>query len=180
MPPPRRAGAVAVALIAIAVFWRTAYPEIDWWDSSDYSLAAGTLGVTGAPGSLVMVLLGWPVVHLLPGDSPAHRLNLFAGVLGALAAVLVYAVAFALERAAGEERQDSRGVIIAAASGALAFAFGPTSWEYSVAFTPYIMTAVFTGLILWTLVRWWRAADDPDSWLLLTLTGVLFGLDFSV
>jgi hypothetical protein len=178
MTTSRRAGAVAVALIAIAIYWRTAYPEIDWWDSSDYSLAAGTLGVTGAPGSLLMVLLGWPIVHFLPGDSPAHRLNLFAGVLGALAAVLVYVVALALDREA--ENHNSRAVVIAAASGALAFAFGQTAWEYSVAFTPYIMTAVFTGLILWTLVRWWKTADDPQSWRLLAVLGVLFGLDFSV
>jgi hypothetical protein len=176
----RRAGAIAVAFIAVAVFWRTAFPEIDWWDSADYSLAAATLGVTGAPGSLVMVLLGWPIVHLLPGDSPAHRLNLFAGLLGGLAAVLVYVVAFAMRTAAGDEQRDSRVTVIAAASGALAFAFGRTSWEYSVMFTPYIMTAVFTGLILWTLVRWWRDADEPDSWRLLALAGVLFGLDFSV
>jgi hypothetical protein len=180
MTTSRRAGFTIVVLVAAAVYWRTAYPEIDWWDSADYSLAAGTMGVTGAPGSLVMVLLGWPIVHLLPGDSPAHRLNLFAGVLGAIAAVLVCAVALALDHVAGKEQPRSIPVVIAGASGALAFAFGPTAWEYSVAFTPYIMTAVFTGLILWTLVRWWHAADDPDSWRLLALLGLLFGVDFSV
>ena len=46
-----------VAGAAAAVFWRTAYPTITWWDASAYSLAASTLGVTAPPGSLLLTLL---------------------------------------------------------------------------------------------------------------------------
>src|SRR5439155_21859652 len=93
-------GAVAcfVVVLAAALYWRTAYPTITWWDSSEYSLAAATLGVISAPGSLLLTLLGWPVAHLPFVSSPAHVLNLFAGALGAIAAVLVYLVALRLPR----------------------------------------------------------------------------------
>jgi len=58
----------ATAAIAFAVYARTAARTITWWDGSSYPLAAVTLGIPGAPGSLLLTLLGWavsriPIVH---------------------------------------------------------------------------------------------------------------------
>ena len=89
----RRTVGLLVAVIAAAVFWRTSYPTITWWDSSEYSTAAGTLGLIAAPGSLLLTLLGWPISHLPFGSSPAHLLNLFAGVLAAITVGLVFLLA---------------------------------------------------------------------------------------
>ena len=93
--------AAIVAAVAAAVFWRTAYPTITWWDSSSYSLAAATLGVNSPPGSLLLTLIGWPVARLSFGLSPAHALNLFAGLLAALTSALVYVISLASLRIAG-------------------------------------------------------------------------------
>ena len=174
----RIGGFLLVGLVSTALYWRTAYPTITWWDSSQYSLAAGTMGVPGPPGSLLLALLGWPLANLRLGMPTAQVLNLFAGVLAALTAVLVYAVALRMLRCAGHE---SRGPsALGAALGALAFAFSTTQWEYAVAFTPYVLTTVFTGLILLTMMRWWEQAYRADSWRHIALLGLLFGLDFSV
>jgi len=183
-PEYRALGTAFVACTAAAVFWRTAYPTITWWDSSAYSLAAGTLGVTAPPGSLLLTLLGWPIT-LLPLGPPAHALNLFAGVLAAVAAALVFLAAVRLLAMAGPADDVSHPVArvalpVGAALGALAFTFADTTWEHAIKFTPYVLTAVFTGLILWTMLRWWEAADDPRAWHRLALLGLLFGLDFSV
>jgi hypothetical protein len=180
-----RHSALLVGAIAAAVFWRTAYPTITWWDSSQYSLAAGTLGIAGPPGSLLLTLLGWPIAHLPLGASPAHLLNLFAGVLAALATGLVYVVALrmlAVTRTGGADlgAAQTPGVALGAALGALTFAFGDTLWDYATQFTPYVLIAVFTGLILRTMLSWWEEADRPDAWRRLALLGLLFGLDFSV
>lgn len=177
----RRAAALVVVVIAVAVFWRTAYPTITWWDSSEYTLAAGTLGVIAAPGSLLLTLLGWPFTHLPIGSSPAHVLNLLAGVLAAITVWLVYVVAVRMVRAqqAGDVELGA-SPIYGAALGALGFAFSATLWEHAIKFTPYILTAVFTGLILWTMLRWWEESDRSDAWHWLALLGLLFGLDFSV
>ena len=51
-----------------------------------------------------------------------------------------------------------------AAAGALAFAFGSTTWEHAVMFTPYILTAVLTAALLYVLFLWWEEVDHPDSW----------------
>src|SRR5262247_272760 len=90
--------AALVAAIAVGVFWRTAYPTITWWDSSSYSLAAATLGINSPPGSLLLTLIGWPVARLAFGLSPAHALNLFAGLLAAVTAMLVYVAALSALR----------------------------------------------------------------------------------
>jgi hypothetical protein len=172
--------AVVVAAVAAGVFWRTAYPTITWWDSSSYSLAAATLGVNSPPGSLLLTLIGWPVARLSFGLSPAHALNLFAGLLAGLTSALVYLVSLASLRIGGFEGRANTATALGAAAGALTFAFSGTLWTYAIQFTPYVLTAVFTGLILWTMLRWWSDADHPGAWAWLAILGLLFGLDFSV
>jgi hypothetical protein len=174
----RTVGVVVIGLAAV-VFWRTAYPTITWWDSGNYSLAAATLGITASPGSLLLTLLGWPLTRLPLGIAPAHILNLFAGVLAAITAGLVYVVALRIVRNTGETRNDN-GAAIGAALGALTFAFSATLWEHAIKFTPYVLTALFTALILLAMVRWWEVADQPNAWRWLALLALLFGLDFSV
>jgi hypothetical protein len=182
--PYRTIGIGCVAVTAAAVYWLTAYPTITWWDSSQYSLAASTLGVTGAPGSLLLTLLGWAVTRL-PIGSHAHTLNLLAGVLAALAAALVCLAATRVHdmiaRADETATQAKHGAIaVGAALGALTVACGDTLWEHAIKFTPYVLSAVFTGLIVCAMLRWWEEADRPHAWRRLTWLALLFGIDFSV
>ncbi len=175
--------ALAVAgVLALAVFWRTAYPTITWWDSASYSTAAYTLGITNPPGSLLLTLLGWPIAHLPIGDSPARLLNLFAGALAAITTLLVARTALHLRQSAssGAAADPSLPIALGAAAGALGLAWSADLWEHAIKFTPYILTALFTALLLATMLRWWRDADDPGAWRTLLLLGLLFGIDFSV
>lgn len=180
----RYRGVVVVVTVGLMVYWLTAHPTITWWDSSVYSLAAATLGITHPPGSLLLTILGWIVTRVTWGP-PALVLNLFAGLLAALAAGLVYLVTLRLIRLsegparAPADRPDLVAVV-GAALGALTFAFGLTLWEHAVKFTPYVLTVVFTGLILVTMLRWWEDAERADAWRWLLVLGLLFGLDFSV
>ena len=172
---------VLVALSALAVYWKTAYPTITWWDSSSYSLAAKTLGVTNPPGSLLLTLLGWLATRLPVPLPDAQTLNLLAGTLAAITVALIVPVAVGIRRILlRSSDSDSVAATVGAGIGALAFAFSLTLWEHAIKFTPYVLTAVFTALILLTLVRWWERADWPDSWRWLFLLAFLFGLDFSV
>jgi len=180
----RTLGMLSAATIAAIVFWLTAYPTITWWDSSQYSLAASTLGVTGPPGSLLLTLLGW-VATRLPFGPPAYILNLLAGALTAVAVALVCLSALRLggmARLVDEtaSQAEHRALAAGTALGALTFAFGDTLWEHAIKFTPYVLTAVFTGLILWAMLCWWKEAEQPLAWRRLALLGLLFGLDFSV
>jgi hypothetical protein len=134
----------------------------------------------GAPGSLLLTILGW-IVTLLPlGLSTAFKLNLLAGLLAAFATALIARMAYDL--CAWLFRDDPARpwpVIIAVSLGVLPLAFGPTLWTYALKFTPYGLTAVFTGGILFALVRWWQvAADGGIRWLFVVT--LLIGIDFSV
>jgi hypothetical protein len=174
-----------VWLAAFVVFALTAYPTISWWESGEYSLAAATLGITPPPGSLLLTLLGWATTRVPTGLATAHVLNLLAGALAATTVTLVFRIALQLLRQTGDgpDARSTRLSVVAAAvcaTGALSFGFGTTLWQYAVQFTPYVLTSVFTALLLWTLLRWWRTVADQDSWRWLLLLGLLFGLDYSV
>jgi uncharacterized metal-binding protein len=186
--PPIRRGLVAplavgvyVVGIASAVYWRTAYPTITWWDSASYSLAAATLGVTSSPGSLMLTLLGWLVTRIPWGLTTARVLSLLAGVIVATMAGLVYVAALRLIALVRTSSPPTPWVTsIGAGLGALTLAFSASTWEYATQFSPYSLTAAFTALILLTMLWWWRVADTPGSWRALAVLTLLFGLDFSV
>jgi hypothetical protein len=188
-PAPRRdhkrLALACVGIISFAVFARTAYPTITWWDSSSYSLAAVTLGITTPPGSLLLTVVGWIITRVPTGLPPAGVLNLLAGMLAVVTVTLVFRIAVRLLRyaedaeAVGVDRSPGAAVV-GAACGALTFAFSETLWQYAVQFTPFVLTSVFTGLLLWTMLRWWERAAHRDSWRWLLVLGLLFGLDFSV
>lgn len=172
LSPTARLGTIAPGVIVfaacLAVFWRTAYPTITWWDSSGYSTAAATLGITSSPGSLVLVLLGWLATRIHT-SSPAHVLNLLAGAITAATALGVYGVARRLGASA-----------LGAAAGAIAYAFAPAVWEYAVQFTPYALSAFVTSLLWAALVIWWQRAERDDASRWLGVIALLIGIDFSV
>jgi len=175
--------AAAAFIEAALVFCATAYPTVTWWESSGYSLAAATLGIYSPPGSLLLTLLGWPVAHIAGGAATARALNILAAILAATTVTLVVVTSARLlgfssepERPAGQ----SNAAVVGAALGAIALGFSDTLWNYATAFTPYVLTPVFTALILLVLVRWWEDADDPGAWHWAGWLGLLFGIDFSV
>lgn len=174
--------ALTSAAVACAVYWRTAYPSITWWDSSSYSTAAVTLGVLSPPGSLAMTLLGWLVTRIPWPAPPAATLNLLAGTVAATIVFLVAQIAFLLTRRGPAASRDPRDAgLLAVLLASLAFGFSPTLWEHAIKFTPYGLSALFTGLMLLVLVRWWDTADDDGAgWPWIALFGLLLGLDFSV
>jgi hypothetical protein len=175
---------VLVWLVGFVFFALTAYPTITWWESSQYSLTSATLGITAPPGSLVLTLIGWLVTRIPTGLATAHLLNLLAGALAATTVTLVFRVARRLARQSDNDANRGAAQVslgaAGAAVGALTFAFSATLWQYAIQLTPYVLTAVFTALLLWTLLRWWESATDDRSWRWLLLLGLLFGLDYSV
>ena len=174
-----------VWLAAFGVYAATAYRTINWWDASEYSLVAWSLGIAHPPGSLLLTLLGWLGLHVPLGISVARQLSLIACAVAASTVALTFVVARALLRStqspdAKESLNESVIALAAAAVASLGFAFAPTPWLYAVQFTPYVLTPLFTALLLLTLIGWWQHADDAQGWVWLLVLGLLFGLDYSV
>jgi hypothetical protein len=184
-PPPGRPfrrpeswAPLVVGLVALSVYAATAARTITWWEGSEYPLAAWTLGILPPPGSLLLTLYGWLMSHIPVFHPVAFRLNLAAGLLAALTVALV--TRLSIELAAPDGRHPSAAEIAAGVVVGLAFAFSLSVWTHAVQFKPYILTALFTALILTTALAWWRRAVEADApWLLFGIF-LLVGLDFSV
>jgi len=178
--------AALLAVTSFFVYWLTAYRTITWWDTPEYSLAAVCLGIPHPPGSLLATLIGWAIAKLPVTNSAAFTLNLLAGAIASLAVVMIYLAVIHLlkvSRESGEVEANcgSHWTIMAGTLPAvLTLSFSETMWLYAVNFGPYILTTLFTALIVWAMVRWWQCADSDDAVRWLLLIAFLFGLDFSV
>jgi len=165
-----------VFTISLVVFILTACRTIAWWDCPRYVLASAELGIPPPPGSLLLTVIGWAVAKIPIVQPIAFRLNLLAGLFAAITAAIIVWLTIRLFL----EPNGNLAVWIGAVVAGLSLAFSLTMWNYAVQLTPYILTTVFTGLILWALLLWWEQASSSGSWRWLFLTFLLFGLDFSV
>lgn len=160
----------------------TASRAIPWWDTPVYALAAYTLGVVHPPGSLLLTILGWLVTRVL--GPPDFILSLTAGAIGVITigVNLLAAKRVLFEGAQNfaanfQKKPASVGFL---SLGVVLLGSASTLWQYRTKFTPYILTACFTALILWALVRWKNHLDDTNHFTWLFIVGLLVGLDFSV
>ena len=168
----------AAAMLAFAVYAGTAARTITWWDGSSYPLAAVTLGIPGAPGSLLLTLLGWVVTRIPTIHPVAFRLNLFAALLAATLVGLMSWLGVRLVTAEG--REPGIGERLVGAFAGLLFGFAVTPWTYATQFTPYVLSELWTGLILLAALAWWRRPLASSGRGRLFLLFLLFGLDLSV
>jgi hypothetical protein len=180
------AASILAGAITMVLYTLTAFRTITWWNSPEYSLAAITLGVQAPPGSLLCTLLGWLAVQLPLGLADAFTLNLLAGAYGAAAVAFVAYTGVTLFRISDSfgfsvtRKQSYYVIIIGAVLGALTFGFSETLWENAIKYNPYVLTALFSALILWAMVRWWEKADRSEAVGWLFVIALLFGLDVSV
>jgi len=126
-----------LALLAFAVYARTACPTIFAGDSAELAAAAATFGVPHPPGYPVYTIVTAGLIRLLPGLEPAYVANLASGVYAAGALALM----FLLFRRLGTGRA-------AAWTGALALAFGATLWSQSVVAEVYTLD-LFLLAVVW-------------------------------
>jgi hypothetical protein len=172
---------IVIFILALVIYWTTTYPSITWWDSSEYSTAAACLGLTGAPGSIILTLLGW-ILSKFTSHNPAYLFNLFVGFITSLTVICIFLSFKKIQALTTEKKQDEstliKNVSLILASGIIICS--STLWEYAIMFTPYNMTALFTVLILLAVLNWWKNADNSDSWKSLFIVTLLIGIDFSV
>jgi len=167
------------ALVAAIFYYLTCFRTFTWWDSSEYSLAALTLGIPHPPGSLLTVLLGWLVTLIPLGINKFFELNLLAALMAAVTVYLIGKIALDLH---DDKEGESTNIlaILAIAVAALFFGLTHTIWYYAIRITPYITTSLLTAFILLAILIWIRKSQNSNSHLYFGLILLLFGLDFSI
>ncbi|MFQ5811168.1 MAG: DUF2723 domain-containing protein, partial [Armatimonadota bacterium] len=181
---PPYAYAFLVFVVVLGLYVISIAPTTQFWDTSEYIVAAKVLGIPHPPGNPLFVLIAnaWGQVPLV-GDY-ALRINLLAAVTSALASGFLFLVA---ERFLREIISGPRWARLgAAAAGILVGATSFTVWNQSVVNEKVYTLSLFSiGLVLWLIVHWGDqpAGERRDHWLILivyllalTATNHLMGL----
>lgn len=156
-----RALPFAVALTAFVMYTATAARDVVVGDSGEFLTAAATLGVAHPSGYPLLVLLGH-VFSWLPVGPLAFRINLLAAVCGAVTVGLVFSTA----RRLGADAAS-------AAIAALALAFSPLFWEWSLAIEAFPLNDAIAAAIIYFLIRWEAEPTRPVFLVVAALCGGL-------
>lgn len=134
--------AVAVAVIAFALYRATLLPGFDLGDTASFQTVVGSPLVSPRDGYPLYFALAAPVTTLAGGD-PARALNLVSAIEAAIACGVFTIVAAELS-----------GSVLAGAGAALLLAGSYTFWSQSVIAEVYALHMAIVGLTLWLLLRW--------------------------
>ncbi|KAM6069619.1 protein O-mannosyl-transferase TMEM260 isoform 3-T3 [Theristicus caerulescens] len=129
------AGALGAAVAAL--YTATLPPALPGGDAGELITAAYELGVAHPPGYPLFTLLAKLATGLLPVGSPAYRVNLLCGLLGAAAASLLFYTVFRLSG-------SYAGGILAAG----VFSFSRLTWQWSIAAEVFSLNNLFVGLLM--------------------------------
>ena len=152
MLPRRYWPAGATFILALIVYVRTLCPTVFVEGAGENVVAAWTLGVPHPPGFPLFCLLGKAFATLLPVGSVAYRINLFAAVMSAVAATLLYL----LLTTAGLGR-------LASITSALAFAFSATFWRQATIAEVYTLSLTLIIAQFLLLLQWRNETAQAPS-----------------
>ncbi|NWI76898.1 TM260 protein, partial [Dryoscopus gambensis] len=119
-----------------ALYTATLPPALPGGDAGELITAAYELGVAHPPGYPLFTLLA-KVATGLPGGSPAFRVNLLCGLVGAAAASLLF---YTVCRLSG----SYAGGILAAG----VFSFSRLTWQWSITAEVFSLNNLFVGLLM--------------------------------
>ena len=164
--------ALAVSLVAFAIYLRTMLPADGFWDTAEAQTVPHTLSIFHPTGFPTYALLGW-LWSQIPLGEVAWRMNLLSGVcLAASAGLVVLITGHVID----ERHPGIRAGAAAVAGGAFAFAAEP--WAIAVRADVHALNTLFTALIIWLLFTWraaeWSGARRAGGWLL--AAALVFGL----
>ncbi|NWR56630.1 TM260 protein, partial [Bucorvus abyssinicus] len=134
-----------------ALYTATLQPALPGGDAGNLITAAYELGVAHPPGYPLFTLLAKLVTGLLPVGSPAYRVNLLCGLLGAAAASLLFYTVFRLSG-------SYAGGILAAG----VFSFSRLTWQWSIAAEVFSLNNLFVGLLMALTTRFEEASTAKE------------------
>jgi tetratricopeptide (TPR) repeat protein len=151
-----------IFLAALLVYSWTASPGVGPIDSAELSLVARTLGIAHPTGYPFYTVLGRTWVMPMPaGIDLAGSLNILSSIVMAMAAALLFLLL-----------QELGVAYLAAAAGALLWAFAPLVWEQATMLEVYGLGSFFGVLLLWLSSRYRNKGDIR----FLLLIGFIAGL----
>ncbi len=147
---------VLAAVPALVAYLVTLSPSISWAqgvsDSGELAAAAYVLGVAHPTGYPLYMMLGWAFSHLPLGE-PAHALNLFSALCGAVAAGMVTSLTQLMAVSDSRSQRLPLVAFCGAVAGGLIFAVEPAFWLQATNTETRTLAAVLVGAVLLVLLR---------------------------
>ncbi len=172
---------LGVFLLSFLAYCLTLWPGPRWWDSAGYMASSITMGVDGAPGSLLLQLLGrlsWFATFFV---TPSARLNLVLALATALAVtILFFTIVRLLRFMRGDDDDDDTAIVTGALVASLTLAFAVSVWAHAGYTNPYGLSLLTAAVLFYLAVRWWENPDAEGAGNFLLLAVFIFGLDLSV
>ena len=177
-----------VFLSAAIVYLMNIEPTASFWDCGEYIACSYKLEVGHPPGAPFFILLGRIASLLAFGDTSkvAMMVNGLSGLCSAGTILFLFwsITHFTRKIVLRGKTEFTDGNIIAILGsglvGAMAYAFSESFWFSAVEGEVYAMSAFFTSVIFWAVLKWEEVADEPhaDRWIILIffLLGLAIGV----
>jgi len=179
----KRAIAIGVFLISLAMYIVTLPPTLVFWDVGEFMAAAYLLQVPHPPGAPLFLLVA-KIFSMIPFASDiAVRMHFISSLTSALTVMFLFLISvrfITLWRGSSESRDDQIAVYGASAIGALILAFSKTFWFNAVEAEVYGFSMFLVSSVIWLALRWFERGHGKQSDAYLILIAYLIGLAVGV
>src|SRR5688572_2042472 len=153
--------------VATFTYCSTIEPTASFWDCGEYIACAYKLEVGHPPGAPFFLIVG-RFFTLFAGGDPAYAammVNIMSGLCSSFTILFLFwtITRFAIKMYGGNVAKFSKTqqwlVLISGAIGSLAFTFSDSFWFSAVEGEVYAMSAFFTAVVFWAILKW----DEEDT-----------------
>jgi len=175
-------------VIASTIFLLTIEPTVSWWDPGEFISTAYKLQVGHPPGTPTMQMIGRIFSLFTFGDTSkvAMMVNAMSALCSGLAILFLFwtITIFARKIVAPREEDMTTGkmwtIISAGLVGALTFTFTDSFWFSAVEGEVYAMSAMFTAIVFWAILKWEEVAEQKHAYRWLIFITFIIGLAIGV
>jgi len=177
----------ATFLVAFIVYLLTLEPTASWWDCGEYIATAYKLQVGHPPGAPTFQLLG-RFFSLFAFGNTANVAMMINGMSAFSSALTILFLFWTISLLARKLIKTENGynlnqvitIFGSAFVGAMAYAFSDSFWFSASEGEVYAMSATFTAITFWAILKWEVVADEKHSLRWLILIAFLIGLTIGI
>lgn len=167
-----------VCLIACTTYILTTELGGSFWDCGEFVSSCYKVQIPHPPGAPLFVLIGRFFIILF-GDHPesaAKAVNVMSALASGFAILFLFwtithfarRIVQGTRKVADLNKNEIFMIMLAGAVGALAYTFTDSFWYSAVEGEVYALSAFFTALVFWAMLKWEHKADEPgaDKWII--------------